>query len=201
MLVLLRTVAWIACFVYSTIPAFWLLIHSRAQFWRSRRQSPYWIVLPVWIGMWTLVAAITAPWRDLSLFESHWTWIPAGVLFGAGLVLYKLAHVNFTLTQLGGLPEIRPDHGQQRLVKTGIRARVRHPVYLGHLCEMLAWSLSTGLAVCWALTALAVASGAVMIKLEDIELENRFGEEYRQYRSAVPAVLPRRSPRPVHRKS
>jgi protein-S-isoprenylcysteine O-methyltransferase Ste14 len=65
-------------------------------------------------------------------------------------------------------------------------------VYLGHLCEMLAWSLGTGLAVCWALTALAIATGAVMINLEDKELENRFGEEYRQYRSTVPAVLPLR---------
>jgi protein-S-isoprenylcysteine O-methyltransferase Ste14 len=142
--------------------------------------------------MWALVAAITAHWRGVSLYENRWAWTPAGALFCAGLLLYKLSHSEFSLTQLGGLPEIRPDHGQQRLVTTGIRAHVRHPVYLGHLCEMLAWSLGTGLAVCWALTALAIATGSVMIKLEDKELENRFGEEYRQYRSTVPAVLPLR---------
>jgi protein-S-isoprenylcysteine O-methyltransferase Ste14 len=106
-------------------------------------------------------------------------------------MLYKLSHRRFTLTQLGGLPEVLRDHDQQRLVTTGIRARVRHPVYLGHLCEMLAWSLATGLAVCWALTAFAIVTGAFMIKMEDKELENRFGEEYRQYRSTVPAVLPK----------
>jgi protein-S-isoprenylcysteine O-methyltransferase Ste14 len=188
----LSTVAWIACVVYSTIPAFWLLIHPQAEFWRSRRRSPYRILLPIWIGMWALVAAITAHWRGVSLYENRWAWTPAGALFCAGLLLYKLSHSEFSLTQLGGLPEIRPDHGQQRLVTTGIRAHVRHPVYLGHLCEMLAWSLGTGLAVCWALTALAIATGSVMIKLEDKELENRFGEEYRQYRSTVPAVLPLR---------
>ena len=147
--------------------------------------------------MWALVATITAPWRGVSLYENRWAWTPAGALFCAGLLLYKLSHTRFTLTQLGGLPEIRPDHGQQRLVTTGIRAHVRHPVYLGHLCEMLAWSLGTGLAVCWALTALAIATGAVMINLEDKELENRFGEEYRQYRSTVPAVLPLRPQRPL----
>ena len=193
----LSTVAWIACVVYSTIPAFWLLIHPRIAYWRARRQSPYRILLPVWVAMWALVATITAPWRGLPLYENRWTWIPAGLLFCGGLVLYKLSHTRFTLTQLGGLPEIRPDHGQQRLVTTGIRAHVRHPVYLGHLCEMLAWSLGTGLAVCWALTALAIATGAVMINLEDKELENRFGEEYRQYRSTVPAVLPLRPQRPL----
>jgi protein-S-isoprenylcysteine O-methyltransferase Ste14 len=141
--------------------------------------------------MWLLVATVTARWRRAPLYENRWAWIPAGALFCAGLVLYKLAHSGFSLSQLGGLPEIRPNHSHQRLVTTGIRARVRHPVYLGHLCEMLAWSVGTGLAVCWALTAFAIVTGAVMIRMEDAELEKRFIEEYRQYRSRVPAILPR----------
>jgi len=141
--------------------------------------------------MWAVTAAITAPWRALAFFDSQWTWIPATALFCAGLLLYKLARVGFSLEQLAGLPEIRHDHGQQHLATTGIRARVRHPVYLGHLCEMLAWSVGTGLAVCWLLTALAIATGAVMIDMEDKELEKRFGEAYRQYRSKVPALLPK----------
>ena len=190
MLALLRTFSWIACFIYSTIPAFWLLIHPRAEFWRSRQRSPYRILLPVWVAMWIAAAAITAPWRRVLLYENPWSWLPAGALFCAGLLLYKLGHNRFTLTQLGGLPEILGEHNQQRLVTTGIRAHIRHPVYLGHLCEMLAWSVGTGLAVCWTLTAFALVTGAVMIILEDKELESRFGEVYRQYRSSVPAILP-----------
>jgi protein-S-isoprenylcysteine O-methyltransferase Ste14 len=147
--------------------------------------------VPAWIGMWALVAAITAPWRGVLLYENGWTWIPAATLFCAGLILYKLSHREFSLIQLGGLPEILHHHSRQHLVTTGIRARVRHPVYLGHLCEMLAWSLGTGLAVCWALTALAITTGAFMIRMEDEELENRFSEEFRQYRATVPAVLPK----------
>jgi protein-S-isoprenylcysteine O-methyltransferase Ste14 len=188
---LLRGVAWIGCVVYSTIPAFWLLIHPRAELWRSHRRSPYRILLPIWIGMWALVATITAPWRGVSFYESRWTWIPAAALFCAGLVLYTCSHSEFSLTQLGGLPEILRNQSRQRLVTTGIRAHVRHPIYLGHLCEMLAWSLGTGLAVCWALTAFAIVTGAAMIRMEDEELEKRFSEEYRQYRSMVPAFVPR----------
>jgi protein-S-isoprenylcysteine O-methyltransferase Ste14 len=191
MLRLVRTGGWIACVVASTIPAFWLLIHPRAERWRSRRQSPYRILVPAWIGMWALVAAITAPWRGVLLYENGWTWIPAGTLFCAGLILYKLSHGEFSLIQLGGLPEVRHHHSRQHLVTTGIRARVRHPIYLGHLCEMLAWSVGTGLAVCWALTALAITTGVFMIRMEDEELEKRFSEEFRQYRAAVPAVLPK----------
>jgi hypothetical protein len=97
---------------------------------------------------------------------------------------------GFSAAQLGGLPEVIPGHQEQRLATSGIRSRVRHPVYLGHLCEMLAWSLGSGLAVCYGLTAFAVVTGAIMIRLEDRELEQRFGEAYREYRRQVPAVLP-----------
>jgi methanethiol S-methyltransferase len=76
-------------------------------------------------------------------------------------------------------------------VTAGIRSRVRHPVYLGHLCEMLAWSIGTGLVDCYGLTAFAVVTGAVMIRLEDGELERRFGDKYRRYKSTTPAILPR----------
>ena len=189
----LRAVGWIACVIYSTIPAFWLLIHPRAEYWRSRRKSPYKILLPVWIATWVAVAVLTAPWRRFLLYENGLTCLPAALLFCTGLILYKLSHQQFTLAQLGGLPEILQGGNQQRLVTTGIRSHLRHPVYLGHLCEMLAWSAGTGLAVCWALTAFAIVTGAVMIKMEDEELEKRFGQEYRHYRSREPALLPKRT--------
>jgi protein-S-isoprenylcysteine O-methyltransferase Ste14 len=186
----LSTLAWIACVLYSTIPAFWLLIHPRAEYWRTRRTSPYKILLPVWIAMWVMAAALTAPWRRVLLYHHAWTWLPTIALFASGLLLYRLAQHNFSLAQLGGLPELLPDREHQTLSVTGIRAHIRHPVYLGHLCEMLAWSIGSGQAVCWALTAFAIATGAVMIRLEDKELELRFGEEYRRYRAAVPALFP-----------
>jgi protein-S-isoprenylcysteine O-methyltransferase Ste14 len=56
---------------------------------------------------------------------------------------------------------------------------------------MLAWSVGTGLVVLYALTAFAIVTGAVMIQLEDGELERRFGAEYRAYRQRVPSVLPK----------
>jgi protein-S-isoprenylcysteine O-methyltransferase Ste14 len=186
----LRTIGWIACVVYSTVPAFWLLIHSRAEYWRSQKRSPYRIVVPIWIGMWSVVAAMTFKWRGALLYKNNWTWVPAAALFGIGLMVYTRSRHQFTMAQLGGLPEVLGG-AEHRLATTGIRARVRHPVYLGHFCEMLAWSVGTGLAVCWILTAFAVVTGVLMIRMEDRELEARFGEEYRLYRSKVPAILPK----------
>ena len=188
---LLQTLGWLLCPIYSTIPSFWLMIHPRADYWRSRRTSPYRILIPLWIAIWTIAAAITARWRHIQLYDSSWSWVPAAALFLAGLWLYKKSGANFTPKQLGGLPELRPNHPETKLVTTGIRSRVRHPVYLAHLCEMLAWSVGTGLAVSFALTAFAVITGAVMIRKEDAELEARFGEAYRLYQKQVPAILPR----------
>ncbi len=141
--------------------------------------------------MWMVAGAITAQWRDLTFYTAAWTWLPAVLLFAVGLWIYRRAGAGFSAAQLGGLPELSAGPAEQRLATSGIRARVRHPVYLGHLCEMLAWSLGTGLVVCYGLTAFALVTGAVMIRLEDRELEQRFGEEYRDYRRTVPAVVPR----------
>jgi protein-S-isoprenylcysteine O-methyltransferase Ste14 len=179
------------CVVYATIPLFWLMIHPRADYWRMRAGSPYGVLVPVWMGMWVGLGGLTAPWRSRAVYDRVWSWIPAGLLFALGLWIYRQAGAHFSWAQLGGLPEVLPGHREQRLMTRGIRARVRHPVYLAHLCEMLAWSAGTGLVVCWVLTGFAVATGAVMIRMEDAELENRFGEPFAMYRKRVPAILPR----------
>jgi protein-S-isoprenylcysteine O-methyltransferase Ste14 len=187
----LQLIGWPACVVYSTIPAFWFMIHPFAERWRARHRSPFMVLLPAWMAMWVVVALITRPWRDILLYQAHWAWSAAALLFVCGLYIYSQSGKNFSAKQLGGLPEVHGGNREQRLVTDGIRSRVRHPVYLAHLCEMLAWSVGTGLAVCWGLTAFAVVTGAFMIRMEDAELENRFGDSYRAYRRSVPAVVPR----------
>jgi protein-S-isoprenylcysteine O-methyltransferase Ste14 len=182
---------WMACVLYSTIPSFWLLIHPRVHYWRSRKRSPYVVLLPAWVAMWIMAGLLTSRWRHVGVYTTPWMWIPAVLLFSVGLWTYSQSGKDFSKAQLGGLPEMLPSHREQRLVTSGIRSRVRHPVYFGHLCEMLAWSVGTGLVVCYALTAFAVVTGAVMIRMEDAELEQRFGEQYAQYRATVPAIWPR----------
>ena len=108
--IFLRSVGWLACVVYSTIPSFWLVIHPRANFWRSRKRSPYRLLLPFWIATWIVAAAVTSPWSDRLLYRSTWTWLLAAVLFIAGLGIYRRAGAGFSAAQLGGLPELLPGH-------------------------------------------------------------------------------------------
>jgi protein-S-isoprenylcysteine O-methyltransferase Ste14 len=185
-----RSLGWLICAIYSTIPAYWLLIHPRADYWRSH-PSPYKVLLPLWAGMLVLVLGITAPFRKLALYHTPLSCLPAAAFFALGLWLYKTGGTHFSLQQLQGMPELRQQHATQPLVVGGIRARVRHPIYLAHLSEMLAWTIGTGLVVCAALTAVAIFGGIFLIRAEDAELEQRFGEAYRAYRKSVPAILPK----------
>jgi protein-S-isoprenylcysteine O-methyltransferase Ste14 len=188
---ILHVLGWLICAAYCTIPGYWLLIHPRVNYWRARQRSPYRVLLPVWVLTKGALLGITAPFRTVTLYQSGWAWLPATLLFALGIWLYKMGGANFSLKQLQGQPEISGQNEEQRLVTSGIRARLRHPIYLGHLCEMLAWSIGTGLVVCYGLTALAIFTGVFMIRAEDAELEQRFGDNYRRYRDTVPAVLPK----------
>src|SRR5205085_7932264 len=148
----LNLLGWLACVVYATIPSFWFMVHPRANYWRSRKRSPYRVLVPAWVAMWIVGTLLTAPWRHVVLYEARWSWIPGIALFAAGFWIYAQSGKVFSAKQLGGIPEVVENSREQRLVTSGIRARVRHPVYLAHLCEMAAWGVGTGLAVCYGST-------------------------------------------------
>ncbi len=187
----LGTLGWLVCTAYATIPGYWLMIHPRAAYWRAQTRNPYRRILPLWALMMATLLLITSRFRGITLYQAPWAWLPAAVLFALGISLYKAGGANFTAKQLQGRPELSPRQEEQHLVTTGIQAHVRHPFYVAHFCEMLAWTLGTGLFVCFALTAFTILSGTFMIRAEDAELEQRFGETYREYREKVPAVIPR----------
>ena len=186
----LLTLAWLIVIVYATIPAWWLLIHPFAERWRKWRRSPYRALLPLWILMWLIAGAATWRWRELRLYRSPLAWIPAALLLAISFFIYRRIRAEFGVANFSGQAEVRPHEFEQRLVTTGLHARVRHPIYLAHLCSVTAWTVGSGLAVNYALLLFALLTGAIMIRLEERELERRFGEEWREYKTKVLAVLP-----------
>jgi protein-S-isoprenylcysteine O-methyltransferase Ste14 len=177
--------------VYCTVPLFWLVFHRFVERWRKYGRKAYVAIVPAW-GIFIAAAfALGWPIRHLHLYESNLPWV-LGVLFIlSGFSIYGSASRGFDRAKISGLAEVELGQHEQRLVITGIRAQVRHPIYLGHLCEVMGWTLGTGsLALC-GLLVFAVITGAIMIHKEDTELEERFGDVYRQYRDTVPALLPK----------
>lgn len=186
----LHTVAWLAGVIYSTIPCFWLVVHPTART-LGKAHQPLIRAGAIWFGMWVATGALTWPWRNVLLYRSPWSWAAAAPLFLCGLTLYVLALQRFTTDQVLGRTELHPHKHEQRLVTAGIRQYIRHPIYLAHFCELLAWSIGTGMAVLFAMTVFAAITGLFMVRAEDRELESRFGDEFRAYRERVPGLLPR----------
>jgi protein-S-isoprenylcysteine O-methyltransferase Ste14 len=176
---------------YGTIPLFWLMVHPFAERWRKLGRLVYAFILPAWAVVIAVVFLIVWPFRLAHFYVTWFAWAPAAMFFFLGFSIYRAAFQSFHHTQVSGLAEIEPGKHRQQLVTTGIRSRVRHPIYLGHLCEILGWCVGTGLIALYGLAVFAVITGALMTRMEDLELETRFGEAYREYRARVPAVIPR----------
>ena len=201
---LLSTLAWLVCGVYSTIPLFWLVIHPFADFWRNRFRAPLKVVTPIWIVLWIVGWTASYPWGDILIVAFpyreaigwggsalNWFWLLAIPFWSLTLLIYFGGTRHLSFNQVIGRSELESDRHEQRLVTTGLHSRMRHPLYFGHLCTMLGWLALAQTRAVLALLAWAVATGALMIRSEDAELERRFGDAFREYRKRVPAVIPR----------
>jgi protein-S-isoprenylcysteine O-methyltransferase Ste14 len=188
---ILETLALIGCAVYATIPCFWFTVHPFTGYWRARGRDAYRTILPLWFVYIVAAIALLWPWRTHALYFTPIAFLPAAIFIFGGFFLYIAASRNFSHVQLSGLAELEPGRHADPLVTTGIRSRVRHPIYLGHFCELLGWTIAFGTVSLIALTAFAAVTGAVMLRLEDNELDRRFGAPYAEYRRRVPAFFPR----------
>jgi protein-S-isoprenylcysteine O-methyltransferase Ste14 len=106
-------------------------------------------------------------------------------VIGIWLMWTAIAHLGRQFRIQAGLYE---DH---QLVRTGPYAAVRHPIY----ASLLALTLVSGILLArwqWALVGLAllIAGNEIRVRTEDRLLEGRFGEQFRKYRSRVPAYIP-----------
>ncbi|MBV9500598.1 MAG: isoprenylcysteine carboxylmethyltransferase family protein [Acidobacteriaceae bacterium] len=138
------------------------------------------------------------PWL-LSHWGPHHGWIAGapGLINKLGLIVVGCAIAliiwitTTALRHIQLLPEripigLRPT----KLMQTGPYARTRHPMYMA---EMLLW---LGLAIYFG-SLVVLGTGLIIVILaarfviprEERALESQFGEEYRQYRKRVPALV------------
>jgi len=206
---ILRTIGWLVCGIYATIPLFWLIIHPFADFWRRRYRAPLKVLVFIWIALWLIAWAASSPWRQSLLWTQNvvpypyreaigWGGLLARALpffaiplWATSLFIYFGGKRHFSIDQVIGRNELEPDRQPQILVTTGLHAHMRHPLYFGHLCTMLGWFAIVQTKAVLGLLIWAVITGALMIRTEDAELERRFGPSYRDYRHRTPAVLPK----------
>ncbi|HEY6271754.1 MAG TPA: isoprenylcysteine carboxylmethyltransferase family protein [Terriglobales bacterium] len=184
---ILRTTAWQMAAVYATIPCLWLLVHPFTDFWRKNK-APIKSMALIWLTLWAMTRWIIWPYRNLLFYASLFAIVPGFLFIGLGFSIYF--HIGaFGFARLAGQSEMKPNK-PQLLITDGIHGRIRHPIYLAHGCCLLGLAISSGLVAVYALVAFALATGVFLVRFEDKELEQRFGDEFRVYRAQTPALMP-----------
>jgi protein-S-isoprenylcysteine O-methyltransferase Ste14 len=137
--------------------------------------------------VWSIRRPIFTPLFDLGRFVD-WLFAIVTILLSIGSVWLVLSGVRALGRQWNVTAQLVDDH---RLVKNGVYAVVRHPIYAG----MLGMMISTGLALSvpvWILIAGALASFGTHLRIrsEEALLREAFGEMYEEYAREVPALVP-----------
>ena len=116
-----------------------------------------------------------------SLFYNifHYYIFPASkVVMGVGITLV-----------IYGWKEIYQAKG--KLVTTGLYARIRHPQYVGFLLITLGLNIQWLTIITFALWPILALLYYRLTKTEDLEVESKFGDEFKEYKQDVPAFFPR----------
>jgi protein-S-isoprenylcysteine O-methyltransferase Ste14 len=141
------------------------------------------------------VVAGLVPWLVTGLSTNGW-WLPlrvlGGLMIGAGIAVLLPAFVRFVVEGTGTPAPIAPT---ERLVVGGAYRYVRNPMYLAVAALIFGQALLLGqTALVLYGVAFCVIVAAFVHGYEEPALSRRFGTEYEDYRRAVPAWLPRRTP-------
>ncbi|MDP9480539.1 MAG: isoprenylcysteine carboxylmethyltransferase family protein [Actinomycetota bacterium] len=174
--------------------------------WRAllRRHGPRAWYLAVIGGLWAGPALVLASSSPLWL---AWGWegVTALRLVGALALVSSVGIGSWAMGKMGWArlllapalfsPGDEPEERvPRRLVVEGPYRHARHPLYGADLGVILGTASLTGK---WAPVVLAGAYAAVLgpqLRLEERELEARFGEAYARYRRLVPGLVPRLGP-------
>jgi len=172
---------------------FWLVIHPWARWWRRLGAiRTYLIVLPVVVAFGALLFQIRGRLLGADLGMNWGLTSIALVLYGV-MTWFELQYWRYlSIATAIGIPELSPtEHRKGKLLQEGIYRVVRHPRYLSAGIGIIANALIIDYVGMYVLILLLFPAGYVMVVLEERELLNRFGEEYRRYQGEVPRVLPR----------
>jgi len=172
---------------------FWFVIHPWARGWR--RLGPtrtYLIVLPALTALASILFRVRGRLLGADLGMNWNLILIALILFTVMTWLEFQYWRELSIPTLIGIPELSlPEHRKGKLLKDGAYRLVRHPRYLSAGIGVIANALVINHVGMYVLILLLFPAGFVMLIFEERDLVERFGEEYRQYQSEVPQIIPR----------
>lgn len=178
-------IAWI----WAGLGIFWLLAASRAK-QTARRQDPATRLLQVVIL--ALAFALLTEWGRIGVLavrlvpDTRAVATAGAILTAAGAAIAVWARVQLG-SNWSGWVTVKCDH---ELIRSGPYRVVRHPIYSGLLLAVAGTALATGEVRGPAAFVLAIAGFRWKAAIEERFMTGAFGEQYRQYRHEVKALIP-----------
>jgi len=180
--------------MWPAIPMFLIELHFATNFWRKLRGWTYFAVILQWIPIAIVLYLLQGAILHYEVMLGIPFLVFGIILILAGAVLHawtaKLIGIKATIA----FTELKPDISteNQRLVVSGPFSVVRHPSYWAHTAIITGIFFVTGII---ALAIIAVVDLAITYfittTLEDKELVERFGKQYREYQKKVPKFFPK----------
>ena len=192
-LVMLDAIALLVLILWPIIPLWWIPVHGANKLVKNIGFLMY----PIMFVLWIFIAypiylnrAFLLGYRiDFSLI------IRAAGIFCAciGTLLQLWTVKVLTAKVITGVPEVF-NGAKATLAVRGPFSHVRHPTYLSHTLFFVGIFLSSGIQAVGLIALIDfLIVGLIIIPLEENELQQRFGDEYRSYMTRVPRFIPRLS--------
>jgi protein-S-isoprenylcysteine O-methyltransferase Ste14 len=164
-----------------------LVTRTRRDGGRVRDRGSLLILWPVIIASLT-VGIYLGETRPHTMFGgAHWVRYASLVLLAAGLVLRWSAIVTLGKSFSANVAI----HETQTLNRSGLFGAVRHPSYLGMLVIFIAVGMHSRNWLGLAVTVIPpMAALLYRIHVEELALEDAFGEQYAEYRKTTKRLIP-----------
>lgn len=184
------------CIVAGVPPGlgWWFVVHPFVEGWRRVGAGLTLTIVSILllagvVGLFQLRDVLVGP--DLGL---RWPLVGLGlVLVAAAGYIMRQRRKHLTMRILLGLPEVQADATKRgRLLTEGPYAIVRHPRYIEFALATFGYAAIANYLGAWIFALLTLPVLHLVVLMEERELTQRFGDEYREYVARVPRYLPKR---------
>lgn len=159
---------------------------------KVRKPPPVWLLLIIFTTLFSSISLFliyTFDWPWHLPHHTYWSVAFGVVLLILGFFILVSALRTLKLRRAFGKEIYKPKQ-ESSLITTGIYAYIRNPVYVGCIILFLGWFFVTWFTFFLILTVLFLIHFCIVAKWEEIELTNRFGEEYLRYKARVRFFIP-----------
>ncbi len=175
---------------------YWLSIHPFIRLWRRVGAIP---TVAVHCAAMFVLAAVVIWQRDAVMVGNLGTnYVMIGLavaVVASSIVMRRRQARGFDTRFLIGLPELDPGRYDSHLVTTGLYERMRHPRYVQLFLALLGYGLFVNYVIVYIQVVVILVVLRMVVRFEERELLDRFGNEYRDYMARVPRFIPRRADR------